>query len=144
MSVASTGGPSRTVTVTLYGLPAAALKAIVPLIRPVGGVDREPRRQAAGRVGQRCRRRGRWRPRRGRPGRSRRRLVEPRSWSKLGSRFVFVTVQVKLSVASTAGPSRTVTVTLYGLPAAALKAIVPLIRPVAASIASPGGRPLAA
>ena len=69
-------------------------------------------------------------------------LRSPRSWSKLGWRLVFVTVHVKTSVSSTSVPSRTVSETGYS--PAALKAIVPLIRPLEALIVSPGGRPLAA
>ena len=66
------------------------------------------------------------------------------SWSNVGSRFTLVTVQVNVSVASTVAPSRTVTLTLYGLPAAAVKAIVPVIRPVDVLIDRPAGRFVAA
>ncbi len=52
-----------------------------------------------------------------------------------------VTVQLNVSVASFGRPgvSRTVTLTAYG-PGAALKAIVPLIRPLEVLIVRPGGR----
>jgi hypothetical protein len=50
-----------------------------------------------------------------------------------------VTVQVKVSVASTVGPSRTVIDTLYGLPAAAAELMVPVMRPVEVLIERPGG-----
>ncbi len=66
------------------------------------------------------------------------------SWSKVGSRFTFVTVQVNVSVASTVAPSLTVTETLYGLPAAAVNAIVPVMSPVDVLIDRPGGRFVAA
>src|SRR5687767_6452750 len=55
-----------------------------------------------------------------------------------------VTVQVNVSVASTVGPSRTVMLTLYGLPAAAVELMVPLISPVLVLMLSPGGRLVAA
>ena len=54
------------------------------------------------------------------------------------------TVQVNVSVASTSVPSRTEIDVLYGLPPAAPVAMVPLIAPVAVSIDTPAGRPLAA
>ena len=52
-------------------------------------------------------------------------------------------VQVKLSVSSTPAPSRTVMVTEYGLAAAAVKSIVPLMTPVAELMLTPAGRPVA-
>ncbi len=65
------------------------------------------------------------------------------SWSKVGGWLgggTSVTVQVKVSVASTVAPSRTVTLTLYGLLSAPVAPIVPVIRPVVGLMLSPGGR----
>ena len=143
VSVASTVAPSRTVTLTLYGLPAAAVEPIVPVIRPVAVLIVRPvGRFVAAYVS-------------GSPSRSvapaSRLMTAPSgsvrfwtSWSKVGSRFTLVTVHWNVSVASTVGPSRTVTDTLYGLPAAAVNAIVPVMRPVPVSMLRPVGRPVAA
>ncbi len=49
-----------------------------------------------------------------------------------------------MSVASTIAPSRTVTDTEYGLPAAAPNPIVPEMIPVEVLIDNPAGNPLAA
>ena len=57
---------------------------------------------------------------------------------------VVVTVQLKVSVASTLAPSRTVIETANGLDPAAPAAIVPDTSPVAPSIDKPDGRPVAA
>ncbi len=145
MSVASAGpvGVSRTVTLTLYGLPAAAVELIVPVMRPVPVlIDRPVGRLVAPYTSVS-------------PSRSvapaSRLMTAPSawvwlgtSWSNVGSRFTLVTVHWKVSVASTVGPSRTVTDTLYGLPAAAVNAMVPVMRPVPVSMLRPAGRPAAA
>ena len=57
-----------------------------------------------------------------------------------GARFVWVTDQVKVAVAVSAV---SLAVIVTALDAAAPKATVPLITPLAASIARPGGRPSA-
>jgi hypothetical protein len=49
------------------------------------------------------------------------------SWSKVGSPLTLVTVHVKDDGTAGPLPSLTLTVTLYGLPAAAVKAMVPVI-----------------
>ena len=57
------------------------------------------------------------------------------SWSNVGSRLTLVTVHVNVSVASAVGGlSLTVMLTAYGLPAAAVKAMVPVISPVLVSM----------
>src|SRR5262245_52250126 len=51
--------------------------------------------------------------------------------------------QLKVVLSLKRAPSKTVTVTEYGLPAAAWLPTVPLINPVAASMLRPAGSPLA-
>ena len=146
VSVASTAGPSRTVMDTAYGLEAAATELIVPVIRPVDVlIDSPAGRFVAAYVS-------------GSPSGSvapASRVTPvpsgsvrlPRFWSKVGGRFgpgTSVTVQVNVSVASTVAPSRTVIDTAYGLPAAAVELMVPVIRPVPVAIDRPGGRFVAA
>ncbi len=143
VSVASSGRPgvSRTVTLTAYG-PGAALKAIVPLIRPLevlivrpGGRFVAPytRVSPSGSVAA-----------------ADRLITAPsasvrlgRSWLNVGGPLGggSVTVQLNVSVASSGRPgvSRTVTLTAYG-PGAAVEPIVPLIRPLEVLIVRPGGR----
>ena len=68
----------------------------------------------------------------------------PRFWSNVGLPLTLLTAQSKVSVASTVAPSRTVTDTAYGLPAAAVNEMVPVISPVVVLIDRPGGRLVAA
>ncbi len=49
------------------------------------------------------------------------------SWSNVGSRLTLVTVHVKVDGTGGLNGSSAVTVTLYGLPAAAVNAIVPVM-----------------
>ena len=57
-----------------------------------------------------------------------------------------MTVTIHVNVAGTGGlcGSSTVTVTVYGLPVAAVDATVPVMCPVVGPIDKPAGRPLAA
>ncbi len=69
-----------------------------------------------------------------------------RFWLKLGSWFVLLTVHVNVSVAATVAPPSSLTVMEVekGLPASAVFAIVPVMRPVDVLIDRPVGRPVAA
>ena len=93
---------------------------MVPLIRPVAAIDAEPGRQAAGGVGQRVAV--------GVGGAG----IEAddvtlgvglvgQSWSKVGFWLVLVTVQLKVSLSSTARSSRTVTVDRVGAAAGGIE-----------------------
>ena len=66
------------------------------------------------------------------------------SWSKVGFWLVLLTVQLKVSLSSTATSSRTVTVDRVGAAAGGIEGDGAADQAGAGSMLSPAGRPLAA
>ena len=137
------GAPSSvTRTVTAYGEPGAASNPMVPEMIPEPGSMETPggrpvalqvRSSPSGSVAGALRDTAS-------PSAS---DWSPMSPSKVGGRLVFDTVQVNTSRLEAPCWSVAVTVTEYGESAAALTSMVPEINPVAESIDTPGGSPIA-